>query len=91
MQEWPPVPGSTFDVSILAFSFANDSFWRGRHVAMSEIVALARSMIVTRFREAGGWRDMDFSPSLGGGQNKNLGEELGEILAKSGGPYQGCI
>ena len=57
---------------------------------MSEIIALARTMSVTRFREAGlseGWRDMDSSPSLGASERIDLGEELGEILAMNHGPY----
>ncbi|CAJ1434150.1 unnamed protein product, partial [Effrenium voratum] len=28
---WPPQPGSTFDTSILSWSFQNQSFWRGNH------------------------------------------------------------
>lgn len=34
------------------WSFANESFWRGKHVAMSEIIGTAKAIAVTRFREA---------------------------------------
>lgn len=51
-QEWPPSPGAKFDSSILMWSFADAAFWRGKHVSMAEIIGLAKSISVTRFREA---------------------------------------
>ena len=49
---WPPELGLQFSTSVLCWSFADESFWRGRSVGMSEIVSYAKSMAVTRFREA---------------------------------------
>ena len=51
-QEWPPSPGATFDTSVLMWSFQDAAFWRGKHVAMAEIIGIARAIAVTRFREA---------------------------------------
>jgi len=49
---WPPEFGRAFDTSILSWSFADQSFWRGSAIAMSEVVTFARSIASTRFREA---------------------------------------
>eukprot|EP00435_Cladocopium_sp_Y103_P021182 s564_g5.t1 len=49
--EWPPKAGASFDTSVLMWSFQNESFWRGKHVAMSEIIGTARAISLTRFRE----------------------------------------
>ena len=38
----------------MCWSFEEKSFWRGKSVAMSEVVSYAKSMALTRFREAGG-------------------------------------
>ena len=51
-QEWPPSAGATFDTSVLMWSFQDAAFWRGKHVAMAEIIGIARAIAVTRFREA---------------------------------------
>ena len=55
---WPPESGRAFDTSILSWSFADQSFWRGSAIAMSEVVTFARSIASTRFREA-----MDENPN----------------------------
>ena len=51
--DWPPTLGQLFSTSVLAWSYATESFWRGRSVSMSEIVGYAKSMALTRYREAG--------------------------------------
>lgn len=51
---WPPEKGSQFNTSILSWSFDDGAFWRGKAVAMSEVVNYARSIASTRFREAHG-------------------------------------
>ena len=53
IEVWPPEKGSTFDTSVLCWSFQEASFWRGNSVAMAEVVTLARSIAANRFREAG--------------------------------------
>ena len=58
-EEWPPELGSYFSTSVLAWSFQEESFWRGRSVGMAEIVSYAKSMALTRFKEAR--RCFDFS------------------------------
>ena len=53
-QEWPPQLGSMFETSILAWSYSDASFWRGhKNVSMAEVVGYAKSIALTRFREAG--------------------------------------
>ena len=53
-QEWPPQLGALFETSILAWSYSDASFWRGhKNVSMAEVVSLAKSIALTRFREAG--------------------------------------
>lgn len=51
-QAWPPEKGLEFETSILSWSFEDAAFWRGKSVAMSEIINYARSIASTRFREA---------------------------------------
>lgn len=52
-QAWPPEKGEFFMTSVLSFSFSDAAFWRGKAVAMSEVVTFARSIVASRFREAG--------------------------------------
>lgn len=51
-QVWPPMPGEIVETSILQWSMKPESFWRS-FLGMSEVVAIARSIAVSRFREAG--------------------------------------
>ena len=51
-QEWPPALGALFNTSIFCWSFECESFWRGESVSMGEVVAYAKSMALTRFKEA---------------------------------------
>lgn len=37
------------------WSMKDESFWRGPFSAQSEIVDVARSIALSRFREVGGW------------------------------------
>ncbi|CAK9035455.1 unnamed protein product [Durusdinium trenchii] len=54
--EWPPEFGEVFQTSLLAWSFDDSSFWRGKDgVAMSEVIGYAKSMALTRFREGLEW------------------------------------
>ena len=51
-KEWPPSLGEIFETSLLAWSFEEESFWRGKGgVAMAEVVSYAKSMALTRYRE----------------------------------------
>ena len=52
-EEWPPQLGVLFETSVLCWSFAESSFWRGKSVSMAEVISYAKSMALTRFREAG--------------------------------------
>ena len=52
-EEWPPQLGVLFETSVLCWSFEEASFWRGKSVAMAEVISYAKSMALTRFREAG--------------------------------------
>ena len=50
---WPPERSDSFETSVLCWSFADQSFWRGKSgVAMSEVASTARVIASTRFREA---------------------------------------
>lgn len=50
-QEWPPKLGVLWSSSVLAWSFEDESFWRGRSTSMAEVVGYAKSMSLTRFKE----------------------------------------
>ena len=47
--------GKISKTSILQWSMMNESFWRG-FVPMSEVLGVARSIAMSRFREAGLWQ-----------------------------------
>jgi hypothetical protein len=51
-KEWPPIPGNLFETRIMCWSYKDESFWRGRSVAMAEVISYAKSMALTRFKEA---------------------------------------
>lgn len=51
-QAWPPELGILFETSVLCWSFSDQSFWRGTAISMSEVISYAKSMSLTRFREA---------------------------------------
>ena len=36
----------------MCWSYKDESFWRGRSVAMAEVISYAKSMALTRFKEA---------------------------------------
>ncbi|CAK9005910.1 Uncharacterized protein SCF082_LOCUS8794 [Durusdinium trenchii] len=48
---WPPEPGEAFWTSVTSWSFSDQSFWRGKAIAMSEVMTFARSIASSRFRE----------------------------------------
>ena len=52
-KDWPPELGSIFNTSVLAWSYEDASFWRGKSVSCAEVVSYAKSMALTRFREVG--------------------------------------
>ena len=51
-EAWPPEKGEAFNTCVLCWSFADQAFWRGKSVAMSEVMVFARSIASSRFREA---------------------------------------
>lgn len=41
-----------FETTLLAWNFGDASFWRGaKNVSMAEVISLAKSIALTRFRE----------------------------------------